>query len=256
MFMRVVAPPLGPGVDGRAARADRRCRAGRVARAIRVRTPNLREHWRAYLVIGAVNSALPFFLFAYAALSLPASYLAILNATVPLYAVLLAAIWLARAADPCEARRHRDRDRRRRARHRRRVRSRWTRDAWLAAGAVLGRNAVLRGRRRLASSCAGRRSRRTRSPRGARSSPAWCCFRQRRCCRRPVRYADGRSRALPGSRLLCSGVAYLLYLPPDPRHRSDAHRDAHVPAAGVRDRVGCAAPRRSDHAARCWRAPR
>lgn len=58
------------------------------------RDAQLREHWRSYAVIGVVNSALPFFLFAYAALTLPAAYMAILNAMVPLFAVLLAAVWL------------------------------------------------------------------------------------------------------------------------------------------------------------------
>lgn len=93
VFMRVVAPPLGPVWT-----AALRVLIGGAALvawlALTHRETKLREHWRAYLVIGAVNSALPFFLFAYAALSLPASYLAILNATVPLYAVLLAAVWL------------------------------------------------------------------------------------------------------------------------------------------------------------------
>jgi drug/metabolite transporter (DMT)-like permease len=93
VFMRVVAPPLGPVWT-----AGLRVLIGGLALVawlvLTRRESKLREHWRAYLVIGAVNSALPFFLFAYAALSLPASYLAILNATVPLYAVLLAAVWL------------------------------------------------------------------------------------------------------------------------------------------------------------------
>jgi drug/metabolite transporter (DMT)-like permease len=50
--------------------------------------------WRFFLVIGAVNSAVPFALFAYAALHLPASYSAVLNATSPLFGALFAALWL------------------------------------------------------------------------------------------------------------------------------------------------------------------
>lgn len=55
---------------------------------------DVRRHWRAYLFIGALNSALPFALFAYAALYLPASYLVILNASAPMFAAVVAAIWL------------------------------------------------------------------------------------------------------------------------------------------------------------------
>jgi len=55
---------------------------------------DVRQHWRAYLLIGVVNSGLPFLLFAYAALHLPASYLVILNAATPLFAALASAVWL------------------------------------------------------------------------------------------------------------------------------------------------------------------
>lgn len=55
---------------------------------------NLRKHWRHYLIIGLLNSALPFLLFAYAAQSLSASLLSILNATSALWGALVTAIWL------------------------------------------------------------------------------------------------------------------------------------------------------------------
>ncbi|MBI5784290.1 MAG: DMT family transporter [Rhodocyclales bacterium] len=51
-------------------------------------------HWRHYLILGMVNSALPFLLFGYAALALPASILSILNATSPMWSALIAALWL------------------------------------------------------------------------------------------------------------------------------------------------------------------
>ena len=93
VFMRIVAPAFGPIWT-----AALRVFIGGIALVAWLvytqQDADLRTNWRAYLLIGAVNSALPFALFAYAALSLPASYLAILNATVPLYAVVLAAIWL------------------------------------------------------------------------------------------------------------------------------------------------------------------
>ena len=54
----------------------------------------LRSHWRHYLIIGFMNSALPFLLFAYAAQSLSASLLSILNATSALWGAVIAALWL------------------------------------------------------------------------------------------------------------------------------------------------------------------
>lgn len=53
---------------------------------------DLGRHWRHYLVLGGVNSALPFLLFAYAATSISASLLSILNATAPIWAALIGAL--------------------------------------------------------------------------------------------------------------------------------------------------------------------
>lgn len=52
-----------------------------------------RAHWRHYLVIGLFNSALPFLLFGFAALTLSAAMLSILNATSPLWGALITAAW-------------------------------------------------------------------------------------------------------------------------------------------------------------------
>jgi drug/metabolite transporter (DMT)-like permease len=52
------------------------------------------RHWRHYLIIGLLNSALPFLLFAYAAQALSASLLSILNATAALWGALVSALWL------------------------------------------------------------------------------------------------------------------------------------------------------------------
>ncbi|HEY0588646.1 MAG TPA: DMT family transporter, partial [Pseudoduganella sp.] len=46
-----------------------------------------------YLVLGLLNSALPFLLFAYAARTLSASVLSVLNATAPMWGALIAALW-------------------------------------------------------------------------------------------------------------------------------------------------------------------
>lgn len=54
----------------------------------------LQRHWRALLVVGLVNSALPFALFALAALVLSTGLMSIFNATAPLWAALIAWIWL------------------------------------------------------------------------------------------------------------------------------------------------------------------
>ena len=47
-----------------------------------------------FLLLGAFNSAIPFTLFAYAALSITAGLASILNATVPLFAALVAWLWM------------------------------------------------------------------------------------------------------------------------------------------------------------------
>jgi drug/metabolite transporter (DMT)-like permease len=47
--------------------------------------------WRAHLTIGAFNSGIPFALFAFAALHIGASYMAVLNATSPLFGALFGA---------------------------------------------------------------------------------------------------------------------------------------------------------------------
>jgi drug/metabolite transporter (DMT)-like permease len=55
--------------------------------------PALRERWRDYLVIGILNTALPFSLFSYAAQYIAASTASILNATSPFFATIIAALW-------------------------------------------------------------------------------------------------------------------------------------------------------------------
>ena len=55
---------------------------------------DLRRNARSILLIGMLNSALPFVLFAYAVSSISTSLSAILNATVPLFGALVAWWWL------------------------------------------------------------------------------------------------------------------------------------------------------------------
>jgi drug/metabolite transporter (DMT)-like permease len=54
-----------------------------------------RRWWRQYLVVGVLTSALPFLLFAYAALSLSAGLMAVINASSPMWGALFSA-WLLR----------------------------------------------------------------------------------------------------------------------------------------------------------------
>lgn len=56
------------------------------------RSLDLRRQWRAWLLLGTISAAVPFLCFAYAARSLPAGYMAVINATVPLLTVVLAAM--------------------------------------------------------------------------------------------------------------------------------------------------------------------
>jgi len=53
-----------------------------------------KKYWKLYLIIGILNSVMPFLLYSYASLYVNASYLAIFNSTAPLFAALFAVIWL------------------------------------------------------------------------------------------------------------------------------------------------------------------
>ncbi|BDY05326.1 DMT family transporter [Ferrimonas sp. YFM] len=52
-----------------------------------------RSRWRHYLLLGGINSALPFLLLAFSAQTLSASLMSILNATTPIWGAVLAAVW-------------------------------------------------------------------------------------------------------------------------------------------------------------------
>jgi len=95
-FMRVAVPALGPLwlAFSRVALAFIALFALSLARRS---VPPLFAHWRGYLMIGAVNSALPFALFCFAEQYISASAAAILNATSPFFGALTAALWLGEA---------------------------------------------------------------------------------------------------------------------------------------------------------------
>ncbi len=54
----------------------------------------LRRHWQGLLLVGALNSAIPFALFSFAALSITAGLSSIVNATTPLWTAVVGFVWL------------------------------------------------------------------------------------------------------------------------------------------------------------------
>jgi drug/metabolite transporter (DMT)-like permease len=93
IFMRYLAPLIGP-----VATADMRMLIAGIFLvlfflAIRFR-PGWRRNWKHFLVIGLLNSAIPFFLYSVAALVLPASMEAIFNSLSPMFGAVFSALWL------------------------------------------------------------------------------------------------------------------------------------------------------------------
>ncbi|MFK8041503.1 DMT family transporter [Congregibacter sp.] len=99
MFMRIAVPQLGPSwlLEIRLVAASLILLL--ISRALR-RPLNVRKHWRHYLTLGALNTTLPFWAFAYAAQTLPASMLAILNSTAPLWGFLIGFLWRGKPITP------------------------------------------------------------------------------------------------------------------------------------------------------------
>src|SRR5476651_1976465 len=92
LFMRIAAPSLGPAVM-----IEYRLLFAAVflliVGALLKKPLNLRENWKHYLILSFFNSGLPFLLFAYAAGTLSASLLSVLNATAPIWGALTSAAW-------------------------------------------------------------------------------------------------------------------------------------------------------------------
>jgi uncharacterized membrane protein len=99
LFMRVAVGPLGA-----IATAETRLVLAGATIALYLAITGKRlefgRHWRHYAIVGTLNSAAPFALFAWSAQHLPASYLAVINATAPLFGALVAALWLAERITP------------------------------------------------------------------------------------------------------------------------------------------------------------
>ncbi|PXX45121.1 DMT family transporter [Undibacterium pigrum] len=93
LFMRVLAPVVGVLWS-----AEVRVGLAGIALLIMMyvtgRAMNFRDNWKSFLILGTINSALPFALYSYAALSIPAGYSAIVNATSPLWGAVMGAAFL------------------------------------------------------------------------------------------------------------------------------------------------------------------
>ncbi|HZS69487.1 MAG TPA: DMT family transporter [Burkholderiales bacterium] len=102
LFVRIAAPVIGP-----VATADLRMLIAGAALLLYYAVSGFdaqwRLRWREYLAIGALNSAAPFLLYAYAALELSVGLLAVLNATSAMWAALLGALLLREPLTPARA---------------------------------------------------------------------------------------------------------------------------------------------------------
>lgn len=92
MFMRIAAPAFGP-----VALVELRVLVGAAVLAPFIwgsfSKTDLRPYYGRLLLLGALNTALPFALFAYASLTLPAGATSILNGTMPLWGFAIAAMF-------------------------------------------------------------------------------------------------------------------------------------------------------------------
>ena len=99
LFNRIVAPSLGPVLT-----AELRTLIAGIALAgyfaVSGFNPEWRRWGRQYVVVGILTSAVPFLLWAYAALSLTAGLMAVLNATSPMWGALWSAVLLRERVTP------------------------------------------------------------------------------------------------------------------------------------------------------------
>ncbi len=89
LLIRVASPLLGPNVLAALRIGMATLTLAVLIRAMRHQWPL--KHWRELAVLGALSVALPFILFAWAALQLPAGYSALLNSTAVVFGIFSAA---------------------------------------------------------------------------------------------------------------------------------------------------------------------
>lgn len=94
LFMRIAVPEFGPVVL-----AELRVAIASVFLfpifLLRAEVGELKTHWKKLFAVGSLNTAIPFILLPFSTLYLTGGFAAILNATSPLWAALIAWIWLA-----------------------------------------------------------------------------------------------------------------------------------------------------------------
>jgi drug/metabolite transporter (DMT)-like permease len=96
LFMRILSPLLGPALTATARTLVAGLFLVVLFGAMRQKL-SWRRHIGHYLVVGLLNSALPFLLFSWAALGIPASLSSVVNALTPLWGALFAALILGEA---------------------------------------------------------------------------------------------------------------------------------------------------------------
>lgn len=98
LFMRIAAPEFGPVVL-----IELRVVIAALLLLpiflVLAETAELKSNWKQLATVGTLNSALPFCLLAYSTLYLTGGFASILNATSPLFAALIAGIWLSERLD-------------------------------------------------------------------------------------------------------------------------------------------------------------
>jgi drug/metabolite transporter (DMT)-like permease len=102
LFMRVAVPHLGPVLMIEM----RVLLAGLLILGFMFttrRASNWRAHWRPWLFVAVVGTALPFLLIAQALRTIDASTASILNALVPLFTTLIAATWIREPITPAKS---------------------------------------------------------------------------------------------------------------------------------------------------------
>jgi drug/metabolite transporter (DMT)-like permease len=93
LFMRISSPVIGPVLT-----IELRVLLAGIALLLYAwlfkKATNIKQHWKEYLIIGALNAAIPFTFIATATLHLNASLAAILNSTTPLFTALASLFFL------------------------------------------------------------------------------------------------------------------------------------------------------------------
>lgn len=94
-LLRVASPEFGP-----VALVAVRVAVGAIVLLPYARwSPDILRHWRKLLVLGLLNTAIPFVLFSFATLSVTGGLASLLNATTPMFGALIAYLWLRERLD-------------------------------------------------------------------------------------------------------------------------------------------------------------